>query len=121
MLARDPFDVVEDRLAVQRLTHHDAALPSDADRAIAEQMPKQTREGQGSHASRRRIEAETQFSGLEHVAGLVRADLVERGFESDHHAVLPQHQLVRALPAPMGAQDLVVRCAHQRPAILEHQ
>src|SRR5919198_1541153 len=48
-LAGDPFDVVEDPLSVHRLTHHDAALPCDTDRTVAEQMPEQTREGQSAH------------------------------------------------------------------------
>ncbi len=49
----------------------------------------------------------------QHVPDLVAAGLVERGLEADDHAIPPDLQRVGAHPAPVRAQDLVVRRAHQ--------
>ena len=58
---------------------------------------------------------------VEHVAGLVGAGLIQRRFQADHHPVLARYQLVRAHPAPVRAQDLVVRRADQGAAVLQDE
>src|SRR5438105_2904714 len=55
------------------------------------------------------------------VTGLVGARLVDRRLGTGEDAVLSQHELVRPDPAPVRAENLVIRCAGEAPPVLKHE
>ena len=100
------FDVVERHLAVHRLADIHATLAEDADRAVAEQVAQQTRERERPLALLGRVHREEHLASLERIALLVRADLVQRRLQADHHAVTIQLQLSARTQRPSAQSSL---------------
>ena len=55
------------------------------------------------------------------ITSLIGARLVERRLGTGEDAVLSQHELVRPDPAPVRAENLVIRCAGEAPPVLKHE
>ena len=119
--ARQQLDVVEHRITVERLTDVHPALPVHADGAVAQEMTEQARERERAHALVRLRHREFEVAGAQHVPGFVRADCVERRLEPHDHAVLAEHEPIGAHPLAVRPQELVVRRAGERAAVLQRQ
>src|SRR5207249_6695287 len=117
----DAFDVVKYHLAVDRLSDVHAALTIDADRPVAQEMAEQASEREGTEPCFARFHRKQALADTEDVPVLVLADLIERRFESDEDSVAPELELVRANPPTIRAEDLVVRCTHECPTILQDE
>ncbi len=112
---------MERHLTVYRLADVNATLAEDADRAVAEQVAQQPRERECALALIGRIQREEHLASLECIALLIRADLVQRRLQADHHAIAIQLQHVGAHPAAIGAEQYVIRRADERAPILQGQ
>src|SRR5262249_24458335 len=64
--------------------------------------------------------SETHLTGVQLVARLVGARLIQRPLEPGYHAIASTHQLSGLDPASIGAQDLMIVGAHEPAPILQH-
>src|SRR6266849_2221020 len=113
------LNIVENRLAIQGLPNMHPALPQEADRAVAKQMAEQARERQCAQALMRCVHPERQVAHVQRVTGFVVTRLVQRGLKANHDAILTQYELVGTHPAPVRAEEFMVRGADQRAPVLQ--
>ena len=117
-IADKQLNVIENRLAVHRLPNMHPALPQEADRAVAEQMAEQARERQCAQAFMRCVHREGQVAHVQRVTGFVVTRLVQRDLKANHDAILAQYELVGTHPAPVRAEEFMIRGADQSAPVL---
>src|SRR5439155_5528701 len=96
-------------------------LPGGADGTVAQQVSKEPCECQRAKALMRALHGESPIPCEQLITGLIGARLVDRRLGTGEDAVLSQHELVRPDPAPVRAENLVIRCAGEAPPVLKHE
>src|SRR2546426_10006216 len=120
-LPTDEFDVREHSLAIECLPDIHPALPLNADRAVVEEMPQESCEGERPQPLGPALHRELELPCAEDIARLVVLRLIQRRLEARDNAVNSGDERVCADPPTVGGEDLVIGSAHELPPVLQDE
>ena len=120
-IADKQLNVVENRLAVHGLPNVHPALPRETDRAVAEQMAEQASERQRAQALMQCVHHERQVAHVQGITSFVVTRLIHGGLKANHYAILAQYKLIGTYPAPVRAEEFMIRGADQSAPVLQDE
>ena len=115
------LDIVEHRFAIEPLSNGHASLAPRADRAIAQEVPEEARECHRLRTPLRRVHLERHATGIQVIARLVEAGLIERCLEAHDDAIALEVESIGAHPRSVSAKNLMVGRADQCAAVLQRE